>query len=102
MNLLFKDARVFVADRETFFNEWDGHGYYHSVLKVDSCILKSCSNYSGRKKHVDIVEDIVKKMCSLCICSAVLFSECVLKGISTSLLFTVTGHSEGGVVRNHS
>lgn len=31
LNLPFKDASVFVVGRETFFNEWDGHCYYHSV-----------------------------------------------------------------------
>lgn len=43
-----------------FFNEWDGHGYYHGVQRVDSCILSSCSTWQEKKKHVSIVEDIVQ------------------------------------------
>ena len=89
LTLVFKDAWVFVVGRETFFNEWDGHCYYHSVLKVDSCILKSCSNYSEKKGFCRGYSE----RCVVCASAPVL---CVLKGIYTSLPFTVTGHSEGG------
>lgn len=93
LNHPFKDASVFVVSRD----EWDGHCYYQSVLKVDSCILSSCSTRGGKETR-GFCRGYSGRCVTLCICSSVLFSECALKGISTLRFFTVTGHMWGGGV----
>lgn len=66
-----------------------------SVPTVDSCILRGRSR-GEEKKTCGYCRGYSGRCVILCICASVLFSECVLKGISTSLLFTVTGHAEEG------
>lgn len=65
-----------------------------SVLKGDSCILNGCE--LEEKKTCGCCGGYSGRCVVLCIPSSLLFSEFGLKGISTSLLFTVTGHGEGG------